>query len=232
MISACKKANERTCFKSHGAAAQIEIPLDSVNHFNLYKNIRYHIYQDTLRKVIIKGGENVIPFIDIAQNGYEVSIQNKNKCNFLRDFDTKILVEIHYPWYDYIYSETNDSLLFKDTVLGDRLYVEQTLGGGGVKLNVNVNKLILVVSHGVGNYSVSGQANFADLRVQTNGSGDARQLQCPDYLLDNNSTADLRVNLNQATAKATIRGTGNILYSGVPDSLETFIKGDGQVIGE
>jgi len=230
LLFSCKKAGDRQCLKSFGAPATLEIPLDSVYQFCLYKNITYHVFQDTLRKVVVKGGTNTVNFVKVSNVDHVLSITNENKCQFLRDFEQKITVEIHYPFLYKFYSETNDSLIFHDTISASQLHIEQSMGGGGVRAHVNVTELVMAASHGVGNFKVSGNAGTADLRVQTDGSGDATALVCPFYLLDQNSTQDLLVNLEGATASIAIKGTGNVIYTGTPDSLNIIQKGDGAVI--
>lgn len=232
MIFSCKKSSVRSCFKSYGDETQIEYDLDSVDRFKLYKNIRYHIYQDTLRKVIIKGGENVIGLVELEYDSTSLSITNKNKCNFLRDFDNQIVVEIHYPFYKWIYSETDDSLVFKDTIHSNYLYVDQFLGGGKVILNTQADVLVMNASNGVGSYTLGGHADYADLRVQAGASGDATQLTSYSYLLDQNSTGDLKVNLDSAAANIKIKGTGNVIYTGDPDTIILTKTGDGELIEE
>jgi hypothetical protein len=229
-VISCKKKDERSCLKSFGADTELEFPLDSIKEFRLYKNISYYFFQDTLRKVIVKGGQNVVNFIRLQTADHILSITNENKCHFLRDFDHKIQVEIHYPFYSDIYSETNDSVIFQDTISADQLHVQQVLGGGGIRLCVNTKQLILEATHGVGNYKVTGQAQYADLRIQTNGSGDASGLKCPLFDIDLNSSGNLLVNLDSAKASVLIRGTGNVIYSGTPDSLIITKNGDGAVV--
>ncbi|MBI3134883.1 MAG: DUF2807 domain-containing protein [Bacteroidetes bacterium] len=230
IVISCKKASQRNCLKSFGDETALEIPLDSVKEFRLYKNITYHVYQDTLRKLVVKGGKNVVPLVAAATDDYVLSIRNENKCNFLRDFDNRIIVEIHYPYYKKFYSETDDSLIFHDTITDYSLHVEQVQGGGAVQLCVKTKYLVMIASNGVGNYTVSGNAQYADLRVQTGSSGDAAKLKCGHFTIDHNSTANLSVNLDSAVASVIIRGTGNVIYTGTPDTLDIQKNGDGAVI--
>jgi len=232
LFFSCKKAEDKTCFKSYGDPAAIEIPLDSVSEFRLYKNITYHVYQDTMRKLIVKGGENMIKHVLVENDSSILSITNENNCNFLRDFDKKTIVEIHYPFYSKIYSEANDSLIFMNTIVADLLYIEQAQGGAGVRIDVDVNHIVMLASLGVANFVISGSTNYADLRVQTNASGDARNLVANHYLVYNNSTGDIYVDLDSADAGVTIKGTGNVIYSGTPDSLNLVKTGDGDLIKE
>lgn len=232
MLFSCKKATERTCLKSNGEESLIEIPLDSVANFMLYKNLNYHIYQDTLRKVIIRGGSNIIPLVEVKNISGELSIRNNNKCNFLRDYDKRIQVEIHYPFYKRFYSETEDSLIFEDTICSPYLYVDQAMGGGTVRLHIEGGTLILLARNGVGSFEVSGEVNHADLRIQSGAIGNARELKSPIYELDQNSTGNLYVNLDSAQAIVAMKGTGDVIYTGDPDSIIVNQTGVGAVIKE
>lgn len=230
LFFSCKKAEDRTCYKSYGNLIEKEIPLDSVSKFMLYKNITYHIYQDTLRKLIVRTGDNMVNHIAVENDGTVVTIKNENHCNFWRDFDKKTIVEIHYPFYKEIYSEANDSLIFKNTIVGDYLEVEQNLGGAAVLLDVDVYHIVMIASGGVGTYVLSGNTNYADLRVQSNGAGDASQLKSNYLYVYSNTTGDLTVDADSTEFTVDIRGTGNVLYSGTPDSLSYVKSGDGGLI--
>lgn len=230
LFFSCKKAEDRSCYKSYGELIEKEIPLDSVSEFRLYKNITYHVYQDTMRKLIVRTGDHLVNFI-LAENVDGIlSISNKNKCHFLRDYDKKTVVEIHYPFYNIIYSEANDSLIFKNTIAGNYLEVEQNLGGAAVVLDVDVNHIMMIASGGVSRFDLSGVTNYADLRVQTNGSGDAGNLKANYIYVYNNSTGDLLVDLDTADADIHIKGTGNVIYYGAPDTLSLEKTGDGSLI--
>lgn len=228
----CKKTKDNSCFKSYGNLSEREVALDSVAEFRLYKNITYHIYQDTLKKVIIHGGEKVIPQINVTNNQSILSITNNNKCNFLRDYDKKITVEIHYPFYQKIYAEADDSVLFENTITSPYLYIQLMQGGGRVQLDVNTEYLTMISDQGVGSYEVSGKTIVADLRVQANGWGDARNLTGKHFILRNNSTGDLVVDLDSALVDVTIKGTGHVIYTGIPDSINLIRTGVGELIQE
>lgn len=226
----CKKPNERACLKTVGDESTLEYAIDSVSKFLISKNIICHVYQDSLKKIILRGGSNLIGHVDIVKNGDEISINNNNKCNFLRDHEKTIIVEIHYPDYHRFYSETEDSLIFKDTIISPYLYVEQVLGGGFVKLHAQTGKLVMIASNGVGRYEVSGYANHADLRVQTNASGNAENLISPSFELYQNSTGNLTVNIDSALVYVDINGTGDVIYTGTPDSVWIQKTGAGEFI--
>ena len=232
LLFGCKKAKERGCFKSTGDYTEKIIPLDSVSQFFLYKNISYHIYQDTSRVLIIKGGENLVDHVEVTNDSTHLSITNKNRCHFLRDVEDQLTVEIHYPFFYRFYSEAEDSVIFHDTIRSNFFYYHQRYGGAKVEMNFDGKTLIMLASNGVGRYQLSGQATYADLRVQGGAAGDASQFVAEEFLIDQNSTGNLLLNLNAAIAKINLKGTGDVIYSGIPDSIILNKTGDGDLVEE
>lgn len=227
----CKKANERTCFKSSGEDMELTIPIDSVRHFNLFNNIKYRIFQDDQRKVVVRGGGNMIDQIEVADNGDNVlSIENKNSCDFLRNPEDIVNVDIHYPFYRSFYIDPSDSVVFEDTVTSHYLDIEIRNGGGSVKLDVDVFEVSIVVSHGAGDFTIGGYAERSALKVQNNGGGNATKFN-PDYAyIYQNSTADIFCELGNAASLIVVDGTGDVYYIGDPIDIHAEGKGNGKII--
>jgi hypothetical protein len=229
-VMACKKSEDRACYKSTGDQTEIEVPLDSVHTFKLYKNIKYRIFQDTLRKVVVRGGQNVVNLIQIENESGVVSVHNKNKCNFLRNSEDFIEVEIHYPYLERFYIEPSDSVIFENTITADSLIIELREGGGSARLDVDVNFFAINVSHGTADYVLSGTANNAEVKIQNNGFADASQFNAGYIFVYNNSTNDLKIDLTNSDAYVVIEGTGDIYYSGNPSAANLNQIGSGSFI--
>lgn len=225
----CQKSNERACFKSNGEIDSLVIPLDSVNEFKLYKSLRYTIVQDDKKEIRVKGGKNLIQFISAENNNGICSIENKNKCNFFRSNEL-VEVEIHYPFLKRFYIEATDSVVFKNQIVSDSLFVEFRNGGGSGRLNVDVNFLMINVSHGTADYHLSGTANNAEVKIQNNGFADASAFNASTIFVYNNSTGDLRINLNNSVALIGLEGTGDVIYSGQPADTIINRPGSGMLI--
>ncbi len=231
-ITSCKKADDRSCFKSVGNSSEIEYSItDEVSYFNLYKGIAYHIYHDSLNKIIIRGGENVISQIEIKQAGDTIDIKNLNKCNFLRNFEkNKITVEIHASKFREIYTQSSDSVLTKTPIKSDYFVYRIDQGGGHSVLDVDVSYLVVISSNGVGSYTLKGKADYADLRVQRMGYGFAQDFNALKYRIYSRSSNHIWLNLGNSIADIDISGAGNVYYLGEPSDYVLKKQGAGELI--
>ena len=228
LIFSCKKAEEKSCFKSLGEADSLVYSFDSTNQFILSERIKYTLYQDSTNQIIVKGGKNVIPKVAVTISDSIIEIKNENRCNFLRDKEAKIEVEIHSKHYHKIKASPTDSMIFKDTIVDKRLDIELLNGGGFMDLPMDVHQLRLDVIGGVTHFKLSGEVKgFSQIFMKVNSYGDASELTAKYYSLYNNSTGDLSVNLEAAETIARVSGTGDIIYHGNPASLDIEKTGDG-----
>jgi hypothetical protein len=228
----CKKAEERACIKAAGEYSELEFSIDSVSKFTLNKYLKYRIYQDNQKKIIIKGGKNVVSHVEILQDEqHEMFISNNNTCNFFRNNDEVIEVEIHYPYLSDFLLRASDSVIFENTVETEYLNIIMEEGGGSLRLDIDVFQVVIIVANGAGDFNLTGKAsNKAELKVQNNGTGNAAYFNSPYFFLYQNSTADMFVNLNKADALVLIDGTGDVYYLGNPKSIQRNGVGKGKVV--
>lgn len=230
LLISCKKAEDRKCFKSFGEMSEIEIPLDSTNEFRLSKRIKYNFYQDSLKKVVVRAGENMLNFIEVNTSDYITTIENQNNCNFIRGYDKIVEVDVHYPVYHRIYSESSDSVVFKNKITGKQLSIEIRNGAGVVDVDVDVDDVAISVSYGVGSYILKGRSNSAVISLQNKGRGDATEFSAKKIRIYQNSSNDLKVKLDSSEVNVLINGNGDILYLGTPDTVSFLGQGDSQFL--
>ncbi len=229
-VFSCKKSEDRKCLKGAGDYTEISIPLDSVRAFHLNKNIKYRIYQDEGYKVVIKGGENLVPNIELDNRDNVLYVDNRNKCNFLRDPEKIVEVEIHYPYLKNFYIDASDSVVFENTVRGHKFSVEMRNGGGSLVADVDVIEISMVVSNGAGDYTLTGKSDIAELKVQNNGAGNAIGFRSVYTYIYQNSTADVFINLDNSSALIVIDGTGDVFYKNKAGNIISNGVGSGQII--
>jgi hypothetical protein len=196
----------------------------------LHDNIIYEIIPSTENKVVVHGGENVISFVNVSGNNRRLNISNENSCNFLRSFDRRIKVDIYTPDVRYIHYEGSERIFSKDTIESNSLRLRIRDGAGKMQLVVIVGYLECIVTHGWGDFQLSGNALQAYLACQTNSFADARDLNVlNDLTVLSNTNGDMLVNGNTKNLKLEVRRNGNIFYQGIPENIEKIIIGNGVI---
>lgn len=230
-IVACQKAENRACWKSVGKDSFLEIEVSTFNKLKLHEHLQYVLVQDTVEKIVVFGGENLLNFVKTDVTDSLLDISNENKCNFLRSYKKKLKVEIHFKELINIHFEGTDSL----TNIGKLEFGWLTFlirdGAGSVKLNFNADYLHATISHGWGDFKFTGTTNKANLYIQSNGYCDTYGLEVMDSLtVVSKSQGATNINANGAKLKAQIDADGDILYKGTPLSIKLNRHGNGELV--
>jgi hypothetical protein len=218
IVAACTKADNRRCFKSAGAPAEKEIMLEEgFNKLYLKEKVRYVLVQDTVHKIVLKGGKNLLNFIEYSIVDGKLQISNENTCAFLRSFKEIVTAEIHFVDLINIHFEGTEPLTNEGTLQLNWLTFLIRDGAGSVNLNMKADAVYATISHGWGDFTFTGQVNYANLNVRSNGFCDTYGLQITDSLtVVSNTQGTLKVNAANAQFKAEINGDGDIWYIGNP----------------
>jgi hypothetical protein len=231
VFSSCKKANERTCWKSAGAQTTKIIPVAAFEKLELYEHIKYTLIQDSLDYIEIKAGKNLIDLIDVNSMNSILKIENLNRCNFLGYQKRKVVVEIHIRNLKEIYFKGTDSLVNKGILNLDNLNVEIEDGAGSIDFNLNAESLNFIVPHGWGDFKLKGFTKF--FRVDIDGSGyfDTRELQVQDSISVISISPILsKINGDNCKLKVELNGEGDLWYYGNPSILLKNEYNSGRVI--
>ena len=228
----CKKAEDRICFKSIGKEKSIETIVDSYDTLRLYDDIKYQLIPDTIFKVEVIGGENLIKHIDVQHANNTLTVENNNKCNFLRRLDERVTVKIYTSDLNYIQYEGSEELKSTDTLYSSVLRLNIRDGAGDVDLTVLNGYTSAVVSHGFGGFRISGQTLNAFLNCNTNSTCDARSLKVSQELnVNSNTQGDMYVNATGTDSFVGVTNQqGNIYYLGIPDLTEFKNYHTGEII--
>lgn len=229
----CSKPEDRDCLKSVGDDATLEIIPPSFDKILLREHLEYVLVQDSVEKIILHGGKNLLNFINIEMVDGALEISNVNKCNFLRTYKRKVQVEIHFINLLNIHFEGTESLTNKGTLEFDWLTFLIRDGAGPVKLNFNAQSVNATISHGWGDFTFTGTVNYANLNVRSNGYCDTYGMTVLDSLtVISNTQGSVKVNADQTKLKAQIDADGNIYYRGTPNSIKLNQHGNGELIDD
>ncbi len=230
-LLACKKSEDRTCAKTAGEDAELELLLDPFNSLELNPNVRYILVQDTVEKVIVRGGGNLINLISATVDDQKLSIKNGNKCNFLRSYKHEVEVEIHLINIINVLFKGTKELSCKNQLNLPYLTFVVDEGAGTCNLNLKCTSLYLGSRLGWGNFNVSGKTNYLRIVMYGNGFGDLYNFQIIDSAtVISESSERLKINLDDALIRAETSSNGDIWYIGTPSFLEYNRYGEGELI--
>jgi hypothetical protein len=232
ILGSCKKAENRSCFKSIGKNTEKTIELPSFDKLFLKEHIEYLLVQDSTDKLVIKGGENLVNFINwsIDDDGV-LYIENKNKCNFLRKLDQIITCEIHFTSLSNVQFEGTEPMKNIDTL--NVPYFVMMIRDGAGSVNLTLKSLIINtdISHGWGDYTLSGTTDYARISARSNGYCDVQNLKIKDSVFVSSETVGkIILNANGIPLNGEIKSFGDIWYYGNPTSISVKEISTGKLI--
>ena len=220
LLFACKKPENRPCWKTAGVDTELTIEVEPFSKLFLHEHVEFVLVQDTVEKVVLSGGKNLLNFIAVSVTEQTLEIGNDNKCTFFRSYDKKVKAEIHFKNIDNIHFEGSESLTNKGKLNFSWLTVLIRDGAGPVNLNFDAFAVIATISHGWGDFTFSGSVNYANFNVWSNGFCNTYGLSVKDSISVVSATqGPVHINADQAKLKAETNGSGNIYYRGTPSSI-------------
>lgn len=231
LLFSCKKAEDRSCLKSIGADAILDVPVADFNELFLKQSLQYTLVADTVPFIRLSGGKNLLNLISAEVNAGILSIENKNRCNFLRNYDRLVQVEIHYVQLNRIDYKGSHDVVALDTIFGEFFNLRLAHASGNAHMLVNTDYVNGFVNDGSGDYYFAGKTRFAHIQAYHNGFADVRNLDITEGLeITTRSSRKVLCHADEIPLKVTISGTGDVNYTGNPSSIELIRTGSGNLI--
>jgi hypothetical protein len=232
-IAACKKPENRTCWKFTGEETELEIPVAEFDKLRLNPHIAYVLIQDSLDKVVIKGGKNLVNLIEVNVTDKLLEITNKNRCAFLRNAKKELIAEIHCTSVANIHYEGTEYLRSVGTIHSDYFTLLIRDGAGPVDLTMDSEFIDADISHGWGDYTFHGTTASARIGARSNGYCDVYDLAITDSVyVASDTPGNIKVRANGIPMAGFIKSSGNILYKGTPSSITVIRTGSGDVLNK
>lgn len=232
LLSSCKKEENRRCFKAGGEIVTLVRPItESFEKLKLNPRIEYVLVQDTVNKLVLKGGQNLLAFVTAEVSAGELVITNTNRCNFLRDYSRKIRCEVHFTNVWNVHFEGTEPLTCASKIVTDWFVLLVRDGAGPVNLNLDCSTFYGTMSHGYGDMTLKGKCKYLNLNIRSNTFCDASQLQVEDSMaVISNTQGDISVFSDNCVFKGETNLDGNIIYYGVPSAIQFQKYGKGNLI--
>jgi hypothetical protein len=231
LLLSCKKADDRTCFKTAGETATLEVPMSPFNQLSLHEHLICVLIQDSTDKVVIKGGRNLLKNVDLSISEGVLKIQNQNRCSFLRSYKKKVTVEIHFTHLQNISYQGTEPMTNKGSLKFDWLTFLISDGAGTVNLTFDAQHVFATIGHGWGNFNFSGNAHYANLNIRSNGYCDITEMNIRDSLTVVSKTQGaVKITADGINLKAQTLSDGNIYYKGKPSKIQFDKYSNGELV--
>lgn len=222
----CKKENAFDCLKSNGEVTTVYRDVGKFRHVIIYDKIDLNIKQGAEYLVEINAGSNLLRSISTKNENGVLSINNNNKCNFMRGYKKNITITITVPKIDRVENQGVGTIRFDEGIVQDSIFLLAE-NSGDTYLNGKY-KRIKTGSHGNGDIYASGSCDT--LTVYTYGTNAFRgqNLTVNNYLfIETISIADCQINAPEnGFLGCNIWRSGNVYYNGNPSTITNYSDPD------
>nr|WP_294861528.1 DUF2807 domain-containing protein [uncultured Fluviicola sp.] len=230
LVFSCKKPENRTCFKFLGSETIKEIPLAYFDRLDLREHVEFVLIQDSLDKVVLKGGKNLLNLIEVNVADGLLTIENKNRCGFLRNAKKVVVAEIHFTKLINVRFIGTEPLRSQGTIHTDYFTFYSRDGAGDVNLDLNAIQVDAEANHGWCNFTLTGITQKARICAKSNSYCDVTGLTVTDSIyVASETVGDIKINADNLIIRGYITETGNILYAGNPIGVDVLMNGTGKV---
>jgi hypothetical protein len=227
----CRKPEDRTCWKFTGKEVTVEYPLDDFHLMTLHSHMAFELIQDSLNKIEITGGENLVNLIDFSVKDGMLEIKNRNKCSFLRNAKKELLVRIHLTKIQNIHYEGSEYLKSVGQIKSDYFTLQIRDGAGPVSLNLKSVFIDADISHGWGDYTLTGETQSARLSARSNGYFDAFGLNITDSVyVASDTPGTIKVRADGIPFYGYAKNSGDVWYVGHPTVTNVILTGEGELV--
>ncbi len=228
-LSCCKKESMLDLFKSTGKIVKEQREAGYFDKIQLEDNINLIITQDTINKIVVQAGKNLLKLIKTDVKDNCLNIHNDNKCNWVRSFDKEINVYVSLKNLQNIYYSGSGKISTTNTIVTDYLEVNIKSGSNVVDLSIDANVSWFNIHTGPGDIKICGNSEVNYLYSAGSGIANCRDLITGYTFITNKGTNNCYINVTKEL-EAKIKYFGDIYYTGNPYLVTTDITGEGKLI--
>jgi hypothetical protein len=226
-LAGCTKSGD--CFTNTGTIITEERRVGDFDSISVQNYVNLILIQDSVNKVVVEAGQNVISGITTQVINNQLFIDNTLKCNWLRSYSKPINVYISVKHLEKIYYLGTGNITSTNTLRSEYLNLDIWGGCGSFDLNLDVNQGLFLLHLGTVDITLHGNCNVCSIYQGDYGIFKCKDLTTEYHYITNKGSNDCFVNVSHYF-QATINSIGNIYYTGNPDTLIYSAKGEGKLI--
>ncbi len=175
----------------------------------------------------LQGEENLLEYIITEVKNGKLTIKVKKGYNLQSStWKRGILVTVPVEEINSVALSGSGDIIGKDVLRADDFSASMS-GSGDINLSVEADNLKTVIS-GSGDIELSGKARDFDVTISGSGDVDAFDLEADHVKANVSGSANIKVTANQSLT-ARVSGSGDILYKGDPDKVDSKASGSGDI---
>jgi hypothetical protein len=225
MLFSCKKENALDCFKSNGSEIIESRDPGNFRIIRVFDKIDLIVKKGPEYKLELSAGKNLLSNISTSNSKGILSIENNNKCNFVRGYKQQIVCTVTVPRIDTLENHGVGTIRMSEDFNQETIFVRAE-SSGDIYLNGTYN-IIKSSSHGNGDIYISGECN--QLFGYTFGTNalKAQNLKVNSYIfIETISIGDVHVWAPEnGVLECNIWRSGNVFYRGNPAIINDFSNG-------
>jgi hypothetical protein len=204
---------------SSGEIIQQEFEIDSFTTLFIEDNFDIYLIQDTICKVVVEAGKNLIPNIDLSHDAdHTLTISNNNQNDWLKDYD-RIKLYISIIELKYLKVNACCKVESTDTLETIELQAFSLDEYSDFDIKIKTNNLYFVTSESSGGYyKFSGEAINWGFWARGSSIIESRDLENTRAIVKSESIGNCYIHANNILDVA-IYNTGNIYYTGTPQTI-------------
>lgn len=175
--------------------------------------------------VKIEGDDNLLPYIEVSQDGDQIRIRTRPGFNLEPTGDMKVYVTA--PVYNNIDVSGSCDIIGQMKIINPEDLEMHVSGSGDIKMEVDAPSLKARVS-GAGSIDLKGQTKDVELDLTGAGHAHCYELQAENTKVDISGAGSAEV-FASVKLDASVSGAGNVSYKGNATDVSQHVSGAGSV---
>lgn len=223
MLTSCNIGNEQV--KGNGNMRSEERTVTSFDEVEVHGDLDVFVSQGDFKPLKIEGDENLIPYIEIVEQGDKITLRTRDGYNLNPTKDIKIYVTA--PGFK-SFDVSGSCKITGQTAIDNKQNLSLGLSGASeISIELDAPEIRLNIS-GSGSATLKGETK--EFRLEISGAGEAHcfNLLSENTFVDISGAGDAEV-FASVKLDVEVSGAGNVKYKGKAKSVKQEVSGAGSV---
>jgi hypothetical protein len=223
VLGSCRHWGKRV--RGNGHMKTEDRTVSSFKNVEVSGSTDVYVSQGDEHSIKIEGDENLLPYIEVSQEGDRVIIRNKPGYDLHSTGDMRIYVTA--PVFNKLESSGAGNIIGQNKITNPEDMEIDLSGAGNIKMELDAPRVKADIS-GAGSVHLTGQTKNVEITLSGAGS-----THCYDLLAETANVTVSGVGSAEIYASvkldAEVNGVGSIDYKGNPGSVNQHVSGIGSI---